>query len=341
MWKYSKNQHIFFLLIASFFVMSCNSSQTSSEVVIYTALDQIYSEPILQEFARNTGIQVKAVYDIEATKTAGLVNRLIAEKSNPQCDVFWNNEVGRTISLKRKGVLAKYVSPSATEIPSQFADKDGLWTGFAARARVLVVNTNKMDQDDYPKSILDLSSPKWKGEMAIANPLFGTTATHVAALFAALGEKEAKAYFKSLKDNEIQVVDGNSVVKDQTGSGEVFFGFTDTDDVNMGIETGLPIKAVFLDQEGLGTLLIPNTVSIIAGAPNLDNGKKLIDFLLSKEVEEKLAFSPSVQMPLRGDVKTPDNFTTIDNIKAMNVDFERVADVMDKSITFVQDLFIR
>lgn len=64
----------------------------TNEVVIYAAQDQIYAEPILHEFEKETGLKVKAVYDSEAVKTTGLANRLLAERSHPQCDVFWGNE---------------------------------------------------------------------------------------------------------------------------------------------------------------------------------------------------------------------------------------------------------
>ena len=87
-------------------------------VVIYTSLDKVFSQPVLTQFERETGVSVKAVYDSEATKTTGLVNRLIAEKDQPQADVFWNSETGRTIVLKRKGVLAPYKSPSAADSPA-------------------------------------------------------------------------------------------------------------------------------------------------------------------------------------------------------------------------------
>jgi iron(III) transport system substrate-binding protein len=331
------------LLAISFILILCTNGLSSErrEVVIYTALDQVYSEPILKQFEAITGIHTKAVYDIEAAKTTGLVNRLIAEKKNPQCDVFWNNEVVRSIILKRKGVLANYRSSVSRDIPAQFKDKDGYWTGFAARARVLVVNTELLKVHEYPKSIFDLTSATWKGKAAIANPLFGTTATHVAALFSSIGEQAAKQFLVSLKKNKISIVDGNSVVKDQVGAGELLVGFTDTDDVNMGIQSGLPIKAIFPDKDGMGTLLIPNTVCLVKNGPNIEEGKQLIDFLLSKKVEEQLASSKSVQMPLRDDVKTPGQFVSIKDIEAMDVDFEKVSDIMNSSISFVQDIFIR
>jgi iron(III) transport system substrate-binding protein len=299
-------------------------------------LDQIFSEPILKDFEKQTGIKVKAVYDIEAAKTTGLVNRLIAEMANPQCDVFWNNEVIKSILLKKKGVLTPYVSLSAKEIPATFKDQDGYWTGFAARARVLVVNTKKLNNTSCPLSIIDLTKPAFKGKVAIANPLFGTTSTHVAALFTFWGEEKAKQFFLDLKANQVRILDGNSVVKDRVGAGAVVAGFTDTDDVNVGLQAGLPIQAIYPDKTGMGTLMIPNTVGLIANAPNSQEGRKLIDYLLSKEVEQKLAFCPSVQMPVREDVPTPAGLITIGQIKAMAVDFEKVAEVMEESVRFIQ-----
>jgi iron(III) transport system substrate-binding protein len=109
--------------------------------VIYTSLDRPHSKPVLDRFEKETGIRVKALYDTEASKTVGLVNRLIGESSHPQADVFWSSEVIRTLVLKDKGVLAAYRSPAADQIPPEFRDPEGYWTGFAARARVLLVNT--------------------------------------------------------------------------------------------------------------------------------------------------------------------------------------------------------
>jgi iron(III) transport system substrate-binding protein len=330
-------------LFISALILLCtvNAAFGEKQAVVYTALDQIFSEPILKDFETETGISVKAVYDIEAVKTTGLVNRLIAEKRRPQCDVFWNNEIIRTIVLKRKGVLAPYRSPSAADIPNTFKDKDGYWTGFAARARVLVVNTKLVDNTEMPQSIFDLTQPRFKAKAAIANPLFGTTATHVAALFTVLGKAKAEAFFLNLKNNQIQVVDGNSVVKDQVGTGTLMLGFTDTDDVSVGVAAGMPITPVFPDKKDMGTLVIPNTVSLVANCPHPEEARQLIDYLLTRGVESKLSFSKSVQMPVRPGVKTPQGLMTIDQIKAMEVDFEQVADLLDPSVKYIQNVLIR
>ena len=321
-------------------IASCTKKEPS-EVVVYTSCDQIFSEPIISGLEKNTGLKVRAVYDVEATKTTGLVNRLIAEKENPQADIFWNSEVSRTIVLKNEGILTRYQSPSAKNISDQFKDPDGYWTGFAARARVLVYNTDLVKSEEAPRSLFELTDSKWKGQVALPNPLFGTTATHCAALFVSLGDERAKEYFEELKNNGVVIVDGNSVSRDMVQDGELMIGFTDTDDANVAIMAGKPVAMVYPDKEGIGTLLIPNTVALIAGGPNPDGGKKFIDFLLSEEVESKLAFSESAQMPLRKGAKTPENVPSFESIKAMDFDFEAIAGRMKDTGEYLQNLYLR
>jgi iron(III) transport system substrate-binding protein len=311
------------------------------EVVIYVSLDQVYSEPVLKDFEKNTGIKVKPVYDLEATKTTGLVNRLIAEKNHPRCDVFWNNEIARTIMLKEKGILAPYKSSSAQDIPEKFKDPQGYWTGFAARARVIIYNKKLLKKEETPQSIYDLLNPRFKGKISLANPLFGTTSTHSAALFSYLGEEKAKEFFRQLKENQVILVHGNSIVKDVVADGEALFGLTDTDDANVAIRQGKPVGIIYPDQESMGTLIIPNAVSLIQGAPHPQQARLLIDYILSPAVEEKLAHANSVQMPLRPNLKKPPHVPDIYMLKPMKVNFEDVAQRIEKVSSYLQETFIR
>lgn len=304
-------------------LQSC--SKSPKEVVIYTALDRMHSEPLLKKFEAKTGIKVKPVFDTEATKTAGLVNRLMAEKDKPQADVFWNNEIVRTIMLKNKDILSPYKSPNASDIPDQFKDGSGYWTGFAARARVFIVNTEKLKEEQFPKSVYDFAKPEWKSRFCIANPLFGTTSTHSAVLFHFLGDDKAWEYFNSIKKNEVAVLAGNATNKDRVVAGIYDAGFTDTDDANLAIEAGKPVKMIFPDQDGMGTLLIPNTVALIKNCPHPEEAKQLIDYILSKEVEEHLAAATSAQIPLRQGIKGPANIPPIEEIKILEADWDAAA----------------
>ena len=76
---------------------------SGQQVVVYTSVDQNFAEPILAEFEAASGIDVQPVFDVEAAKTTGLVNRIIAEKDRPQADVWWSGECAQTIDLARLG----------------------------------------------------------------------------------------------------------------------------------------------------------------------------------------------------------------------------------------------
>src|SRR4029453_11204690 len=178
-------------------------------VTIYVSTDRGFSEPILRDYERRTGVRVNPVFDTEATKSTGLANRLLAEKARPQADVFWSNEPVRTVVLKSREVLAPYKSPSADGIPAALRDPDGYWTGFSARMRVIAYNTKLVKADEAPESVFDLADPKWRGQVAIADPRFGSTSFHVAALYAIPGDQKVDEFFRRLKENGVRVVDGN------------------------------------------------------------------------------------------------------------------------------------
>ncbi|MFH1157218.1 MAG: extracellular solute-binding protein [Pseudomonadota bacterium] len=329
------------LLMILGMILAPGRCPAAEAVVVYTSADQVYSEPVFEEFHRQTGIVVKPVYDVEASKTTGLVNRLIAETAKPRCDVFWNSEIGSMIVLKNKGVLDIYRSPSAAGILELFRDADGFWTGFGARARVLVYNTTLLKESDVPRSILELTDPKWRGRVAMAYPLFGTTATHVAALFCALGQQKAEAFLTGLNTNAVVIVNGNSVVRDLVAEGKLPLGITDTDDVNVARLQGRPVGMLYPDHDGLGTLLIPNTAALVRGAPHPDLARRFMDYLLSPETESRLAFSESAQMPLRKGAERPAHVPDPATVTPMRVDYGAVAEAMESAAGFCRNLFTR
>ena len=314
-------------LILSLFTFC--TKKVEEVVVVYTTVDQIFSEPILRDFERETGIRVKAIYDTEETKSTGVLNRILAEAKNPQCDVFWSGDPVRTIVLKQKGLTQPYVSEESKDIPDWCKDPDHHWTGFSARARVLIYNKNFKQASNPPRSIFDLLNPNFKSNVAIANPLFGTTTFHMAALFNLLGEERAMELLNGFKKNGILIASSNGDVKKKVAQGEVFCGLTDTDDAFTAKKEGAPVDYIFLDQDQgqIGTLIIPNTVVLIKGAPNPENGKRLIDYLLNRKTEEKLAKS-CAQMPLHKKVRIPEDIPSLNEIKPMKIDYEETARLM-------------
>lgn len=305
-------------------------------VVVYVSEDQVFSEPVLKDFEKATGIKVKAIYDTEEAKSTGAMNRLIAEKNNPQADVYWANEPIRAEILKQRGISVPYFSPNAAGIPDVFKDPQGYWTGFSARARILVVNKRVVNK---PQSIHAYTNPRWKGRAVIANPLFGTTTTQMAALFTLWGDGQAEAFMEKMKNNEVKISTDNGESADLVASGEFDFSLVDSDDGVNRIRQGKPIEIVYPDQgEGdIGCLIVPNAAVLIKGAPHPDNAKKLIDYLLSKETERKLAFADCAQIPLHPGVETPLEVKRIEQIKTMKINYAKVARKLQEIQPFLKN----
>jgi iron(III) transport system substrate-binding protein len=301
----------------------------SREVVPYTSVDQVFAEPIFRSFEEQSGIQAKAVFDTEETKSTGVLNRLIAEAAQPRADVFWSGDPVRPFLLIRRGLVEPYLSPAAAALPERFKARDGAWTGVAARARVLIVNKNKVPTDAMPKSIKDLANPRWQGQITMANPLFGTTTMHVAALFSMWGTDKARVFLDDLKKNKIRIASSNGEVKRLVAGGEMAFGLTDTDDAFEAMKGGAPVEMVYPDQDELGTLVMPTTVVLMKGGPNPQAGRKLIDYLVSETVEAAMSRS-GAHMPLRAGVPAPEGVRPMGEVKAMAVDYGAVGETMER-----------
>lgn len=327
------------LVLAS--LLGC-SGDSKREVVVYAALDREFSEPVLDDFEEAKAIEVNAKYDVESTKTVGLVTALIQEQKRPRCDVFWNNEILHTLRLEKLGLLAPFEFPGSDKWPAEFRSPNKTWYGIAARARVIIVNIDKVKPEDRPSSIRDLADPKWKDNCAIAKPLFGTTATHAAVLFSAWGDDEAKQFFRDARGNA-QVLSGNKQVALAVASGQVAWGFTDTDDAIIEKEQGRPVEIIYPDQEedGLGTLMIPNTVVLIRGAPHAAEAEELLHYLYAAEngVEEQLAKGPSAQFPISPAVKAAPRVAPESPIRTMKVDFTAAAEKWDRAAAFLKEEF--
>ncbi len=330
-----------FVLVTLVAISGC-MKRSDNEVVVYSALDREFAEPILDDLELELGLKVKALFDQESNKTVGMVSRIIQNQERPNCDVFWNNEIMHTMRLQNLGLLEVYQSPQAEYFPQHFVSSKKQWHGFAARARVLIVNTDLLpDPQQRPNSIYDLANPKWKGRCAMARPLFGTTATHAAVLFAELGEEKATKFMQQIAANA-KIEGGNKQVALKVASGQYAFGITDTDDAVIELEQAKPIAIVFPDQAAsqLGTMLIPNTLAIIKNGPNPTRAKLLVNRLLEPDIETRLAQGKSAQIPINRKVTFGSRVKpNTGELRIMKADFAAAAEKWELASKILMEIF--
>src|SRR5882724_2174912 len=161
------------------------SSDSSGRVVLYASVDDPFVRPLIDRFKKETGIDVTLVTDAEATKTAGLAEKLLAEKDHPAADVYWGNEPFHTINLSEAGVLAAYRAPGIDAVAERWREKADLYTAVGLRARMIAISTRPEARSlvGSIKSLKDLANPALKGRIGVSNPGFGTASGQVAALY--------------------------------------------------------------------------------------------------------------------------------------------------------------
>ena len=315
-------------------------SRHSDEVVVLSALDREFSAAVLEDAQNELKMPLRVKYDVESNKTVGLTNEIIRNQQRPRADLFWNNEILHTIRLEKLGLLEPVDAERRSRFPDRFVSPSGHWFGLAARARVLIVNTELMPiAGQRPTQFSDLADKQFAGKCTLARPLFGTSATHAAVMFDILGAAKAAQLYEHIADNAV-VQGGNKQVAEKVAGGEFLFGLTDTDDALVEMDAGRPVAIVFPDQgqDGLGTLLIPNTLCVIKNGPNTAGAKRLLQRLLAADVEERLAKGASGQIPLADDVKMTSRAVP-EELKVMEVDFEAAADSWETAAGQLKEIF--
>lgn len=334
-----------FTVLLLVLTVSCRESKPiarkpSPQPIVYCSVDEAFARDIFQIYRKKTGIEPLVVFDSEAGKTTGLVNRILAEAQSgrPRCDVFWSSELFGTILLARRNLLESYRPPNASDIPTRYKDPQHRWTAIASRARVIAFDPNRVSPQELPTHWEQLANPEYSSVTAIANPLFGTTRGHVAAMFALWGSNRSLEFLHRIKSGGILIVDGNSSAVRAVIAGKVKLAMTDTDDVWVAQQAGYSIDMRYLDMGDGGTLLIPNSVAMIRGGPNPQAARSLIDFLVSKEVERLLAQSPSKNYPVRS---TLIHELGIQVPPETKISFDEIADAMEESVNAVRKILIR
>lgn len=325
--------------------------RTGPSIVLYTSADDHVVRMVLAAWnERDDAIEVRTVGDSELKKTTGLVERLRAEADVPVCDVFWSSEVFQTVGLAEDGLLRPFDPGPRDLIDGAPRDEEGRWHACAARARVICHDPARVPADEAPRAWTDLVRPQWKGRIVMADPRFGTTGGHLGAMLGWWDRRVMRGYYAAwldgLADNEVRLLPGgNAQVVQAVADGEADLGLTDTDDVLAIRARGRTMAMVpalhGLDEgaTGVGTLLIPNTVGLVAnrggGAVTTAHAERFARFLLSPEVEAILAASSSGNMPL--DRATLERFPERRIEDPLAIDYARAAARREDAVRLAMD----
>ncbi len=295
-----------------------NAQVASKKLVVYCPHPLVFIDPIVKKFEAATGIQTEVV----AAGTGELLKRIEAESSNPLGDVMW----GGTLSVldPSKKFFEVYQSPEAATFVDEAKDRDGKITGFTLVPSVIMVNT-KLIGNIKVEGYQDLLNPALKGKIAFADPSKSSSSfEHVVNILYAMGKGDPEKGWGFVQDLAKnlggKLLSGSSAVYKGVADGEYTVGLTFEEGAATYVKSKAPVKIVYMSE---GVISKADGTAIIKGAKNLENAKKFVDFVSSKETQTMIA-SQLNRRSVRKDVPPGEGLMPLPQIKLIQDNTEVV-----------------
>lgn len=258
-----------------------------ADLVVYSGRNEALLKPVLDQFARESGLDVSVRFG----DTTDLTATVLEEGDRPRADVFIGQDAGALERLAEERRLQPYAGEALARVARKLRAADGSWVGLSARARVLIVNTEEVPPAERPRSVFELTRPRWKGKVGAPNTTNASFIGFITEMRLLEGEARTRRWLEGMKRNGLVVLGSHTDVRNAVGSGELEVGLVNHYYVELGRREGSPVAAVFTDERPgeMGTVVNVASGGIIAGAKHPDDARKLLDFLLTPEVQREFA----------------------------------------------------
>lgn len=289
---------------------------SAQALTVYSSVDEENAKRLLDAFTKSTGVKVQMVF----LSSGPALSRIEAEKARPQADVWFGAPSENHILAKDRGLTDAFVSPNAAALPDQFKDKDGYWHAIYTNPLAIGVRTDILERRKapVPTSWEDLKNPAYKGLIQMPSPQSsGTAYSVILTLIQQRGEDGAYDYLKALNPNIQTYTQSGTAPSGALGVGETPLAIQFTPGFLKLADEGYPVKVVF-PSEGVGYEVA--SMSILKGAPNADEAKKLVGWMTSKDGQSALAAAKTYFLPVRTDVSGGTGVPALDKIKLVPVE---------------------
>ena len=290
-------------------------------LVLYSGRSESLVGPIIEQFREVTGVDVQVKYG----STSEMAATLQEEGSKSPADVFWAQDPGALGALS--GMFRPLPSDVTLAVPEWARGSDGRWVGISGRARVIVYN-RELSEDELPKSVEELTHPRWKGRVGWP-PTNASFRVMVTAMRQTWGEDETREWLEGMLANDTKVYPKNTPIVAAAAAGEVDLGLVNHYYLHRFIaEDGDDFGArnLFLNDGGPGSLVMVAGAGILNTNSNSANADAFVRFLLSKVAQQYFAAS-TYEYPLIDGVKTHRLLPPIDGLNGPAIDFALLDDL--------------
>jgi iron(III) transport system substrate-binding protein len=321
--RFSIQLFFFTLSVALLTVFPVFAQDTTETLTVYSGRSEGLIGPILERFTADTGIQVEVRYG----STAEMATAILEEGNNSPTDVYIAQDAGALGALAEAGRLLPLPSDILERVPAQYQSDDGLWVGVSGRARVLVYNTEFVNEDQLPDSILDLTDPEWQGVVGWS-PANGSLQAQVTAMRLLLGEDTARSWLEGMVANGAVPYESNDAVMQAVIDGEVTVGLVNHYYVFEFLEQ-IPDASVALHYfpgGDLGSLVNVAGVGIVNTSDTPGLAQRLLLYLLGNGAQTYFS-ETTAEYPLVAGIPANPDVLPLDQIQSPEIDLSDLSDL--------------
>ncbi len=310
------------LTIAALALSSAATASANGVVNLYSSRHYDTDDRLYSDFTKATGIEVRR---IEASASA-LIQRIKSEGANSPADVLITVDAGRIWAADRDGLFAPVQSDVLTNaVPANLRDPDGRWFGMSTRARLIFFDKERVQNP--PKAYADLADPKYKGLVCTRSSSNIYMISLLASIIANQGKDKATAWAKGVWENRARAPQGGDT--DQLRgivSGECAIAVSNSYYFARALRSNVrglsgstdKIGVVFPNQDTTGAHVNISGVGILKTAPNKENARKFLEYLVSKQAQQYLA-AGNDEYPVVAGVEKSSSVQKLGDFKADNL----------------------
>jgi iron(III) transport system substrate-binding protein len=313
-------------------IASVSAIAQQKELTFYGSAEPRSVQILAETYETVSGVKVNWI----RMSSGETLARLRAEKKNPLADVWWGGTTDPHSIAALEGLTENYRPTRWQEMDPRFRDPIGDWQVLGIYVGVLGISANEGLLKEMglptPTGWDDLTDPRYKGLVGVANPnTSGTALTTLATQIFLRGEDEGIEYMKRLHKNIANYTKSGVAPGILCGRGEIAIAIVFLHDAIYQIEEGYPVTAI-APKEGTGYEI--GGLNLVKGAPHPELAKQFIDWLVSAEAQETQAKIGCYQLPTNTKAKVPEASIPIDSVKTVDYDFKWVAEngvrIMDR-----------
>ncbi len=323
--------------LAAGFTAGCGGDREVSEgvLVVYSARNEHFVDSLLEKFSADTGIRVRALHAGGAA-----VNRIKEERNNVHADIFISNDTGALEHLRMNGLLQGYEPEGIESIAPRYRAVDNSWFALSARTRVFMYNRDLIDEAEMPRTLREMTLPEWRGKFAVTRGGNSSMVAHISALRREWGDEKTAGWIAGIRDNAGAVMSGHGDIRRAVGAGEFVFGLVNNYYFRQQLREPVNnnVGVIYPDQgEGeMGAVVNAAGVAFIKGAPNGDNARRFLDWILLPENQREFSYA-SLEVPINPAVEAADGVEHITDYRVHDMPLSELGEVWEDTRRFIEE----